>query len=176
MDMSFDLALAVQVLERTPSAIRALLRGPSDEWLTASEGPATWNPFDILGHLIHGERTHWIPRARLILPYGTRETFESFDRFAQFEASKGKRLDELLDIFTVLRTANLDTLSEMNLTAADLEHQGTHPEFGNVSLGQLLATWVVHDLGHLGQMADVMARQYKQAAGPWSAYLPLLRS
>lgn len=173
--MQFEFRLATQVLAQTPLTVRELLHGLSDEWILSNEGPDSWSPFDILGHLIHGERTDWIPRAQIILKFDTPHPFETFDRLAQFQASKGKSLNELLDTFAALRQSNLQTLEAMCLSPADLERQGVHPEFGNVTLRQLLATWVVHDLSHIAQMAEVMARQYKQVVGPWTAYLPVLQ-
>ncbi len=172
--MEFDLNLAVQVLTRTPSTVRQLLQGLGREWVLGNDGPDTWSPFDILGHLIHGERTDWIPRAQIILKSGTSQPFEPFDRFAQLRESRGKALDELLDTFAALRHSNLQTLEAMYLSPADLERAGVHPELGIVTLRQLLATWVVHDLSHIAQLSEVMARQYRQAVGPWSAYLPVL--
>jgi hypothetical protein len=173
--MEFDLNLASQVLARTPPTVRQLLQGLSDGWVFGDEGPDTWSPFDILGHLIHGERTDWIPRAQIILKSGTSQPFEPFDRFAQFQVSQGKSLDELLDTFAALRQANLQTLEAMHLLPSDLEQEGIHPELGAVTLRQLLATWMVHDLSHISQIAEVMARQYRQAVGPWKAYLPVLQ-
>jgi uncharacterized damage-inducible protein DinB len=173
--MEFDLDLASQVLARTPSTVRQLLHGLPDEWAFSNEGPDTWSPFDILGHWIHGERTDWIPRAQIILKFGASQPFEPFDRFAQFRDSQGKSLDELLDTFAALRQANLQTLDAMHLSPSDLDREGIHPELGVVTLRQLLATWVVHDLSHIAQTAEVMARQYGQAVGPWKAYLPVLQ-
>jgi uncharacterized damage-inducible protein DinB len=145
-------------------------------WITSNEGPDTWSPYDIVGHLIHGERTDWIPRAELLLAYGESRPFTPFDRFAQFKDSRGKSLRELLDTFTELRAQNLARLESLRLTPADLERRGRHPELGPVTLGQLLATWVAHDLNHIGQIARVMGRQYTDAVGPWLAYLPLLET
>ena len=173
--MDFSLPLAVQILERTPVTIRVLLQGLFDEWSLCNEGPNTWSPFDIVGHLIHGEKTDWIPRTRIILQYGTSQPFEPFDRFVQFNASAGYSLDSLIKTFVTLRQTNLRILHDLHLSPADLERQGIHPEFGAVTLRQLLATWVVHDLSHIAQIAEVMARQYKQAVGPWISYLPVLQ-
>ncbi len=174
--MQFDLTHAVQVLERTPLTVQRLLLGLSEEWVLGKEDSNTWSPFDIVGHLIHGERTDWIPRVQIILQFDTPHPFETFDRLAQFRDSQGKSLKELLNTFSVLRQENLRTLEAMHVSAADLERQGIHPEFGNVTLRQLLATWVVHDLSHIAQTAEVMAQQYTQAVGPWTAYLPILQS
>ena len=174
--MLFNFALSIQVLQRTPLTIRDLLLGLSEEWIHGNAGPDTWSPFDIVGHLIRGERTDWIPRAQIILQFDTPHPFEAFNRFAQFQASQGKSLYELLDTFTALRQQNLQTLEAMHLSKADLERRGVHPEFGQVTLKQLLATWVAHDLSHIAQIAEVMARQYTQAVGPWTTYLPILQA
>lgn len=172
--MEFDVAAGTAVLERTPQALRAMLGGLPPTWTGATEGPETWSPYDIVGHLIHGERTDWIMRAQLILTQGPQRRFTPFDRFAQFRESQGKSLDELLDEFARLRAENLGTLAGWRLTGAQLALEGEHPEFGPVTLGQLLATWVAHDLGHLAQIARVMAKQYRDAVGPWRVYLPVL--
>jgi hypothetical protein len=172
--VTFDLATATEVLARTPSVFRAMLGGLSPEWTDATEGPGTWSPFDILGHLIHGERTDWIPRARIILAPGTDRRFTPFDRSAQFAASKGKSIGDLIEEFATLRTANLRTLADWKLTSRQLALEGEHPDFGPVTLRQLLATWVTHDLGHIAQTARVMAKQYREVIGPWRAYLPIV--
>jgi uncharacterized damage-inducible protein DinB len=172
--MEFQLDRAQEILKRTPATLKALLGGLSDEWVTSNEGAESWSPFDIVGHLIHGEETDWIPRARMILEYGESRAFEPFDRFAMFEKSKGKTLSELLDTFERLRRESLRELDEMNLTPEMLSKPGLHPELGLVTLGQLLSTWVVHDLGHTGQIVRVMAKQYVDAVGVWQAYLPIL--
>lgn len=170
----FDLDEAVAVLERTPAVLRAWLSGLPDGWIEADEGPDSWSAFDIVGHLIHGERTDWIPRARIILERGESRAFDPFDRFAQFELSKGRGLDELLDEFAELRRRNLETLAGLALGAEELAQNGLHPELGRVSLGELLATWVVHDLGHIAQIGRVMAKRYRPDVGVWRAYLPVL--
>jgi hypothetical protein len=162
------------VLERTPAVLRALLADLPEPWITAREGEGTWSPFDVVGHLIHGERTDWIPRAELILSRGEAVTFPVFDRFAMFEASRGRSLGELLDTFATLRAGNVARLRELVVTPADLDRRGRHPELGPVTLRQHLATWVAHDLSHIGQIVRVMARRYASAVGPWRAYLPLL--
>ncbi len=174
--MDFDLKQAIAVLERTPRTLDALLRGLPQAWLHGTEGPDTWSPYDVVGHLIHGEKTDWIPRARTILEHGEGRPFEKFDRQAQFRESKGRSLEGLLDEFAALRAANLDTLQGWKLTAAKLALRGTHPELGPVTLAQLLATWVAHDLDHVYQVARVMAKQYGEAVGPWTAYLKVVRS
>ncbi|MBL7776093.1 MAG: DinB family protein, partial [Saprospiraceae bacterium] len=150
------------------------LDGLSDAWLFENEGPDTWSPFDIVGHLIHGEKTDWIPRMRIILSDGPDKTFTPFDRFAQFEASKGKTLRQLLGEFRDLRAANLNILRATPIGPDELAKTGIHPAFGPVTLEQLLATWTVHDLGHIAQVSRVLAKQYRSAVGPWEAYLPVL--
>jgi hypothetical protein len=171
----FDLDEAMAVLERTPTILRAWLSGLPQAWIEADEGSETWNAFDIVGHLIHGERTDWIPRARTVLEHGEARAFDPFDRFAQFELSKGRGLEDLLDEFAELRRRNLETLRGFGLGAADLRRAGRHPELGRVTLGELLATWAVHDLGHIAQIARVMAKRYRSEVGAWQAYLPVLR-
>ncbi len=173
--MAFQLEQAVAVLQRTPGALDAMLRDLPVEWTDQNEGGASWSPFDVVGHLIHGEETDWIPRARLILEAGESRAFDAFDRFAQFESSAGKSLNQLLDEFARLRAESLATLAGWQLTPEDLRKTGRHPEFGAVTLEQLLATWTVHDLSHVAQISRVMCRQYTQAVGPWRAYLPILQ-
>ena len=170
----FDLRAGIAVLERTPVTLREMLAGLPSQWTDGDEGPETWSPYVVVGHLVHGERTDWIPRARLILGQGANRRFEPFDRFAQFRESKGKSLEKLLDEFADLRRRNLATLRDWRLTAQQLDLEGEHPELGAVTLGQLLATWVAHDLGHVAQIARVMARQYRDAIGPWRAYLTIM--
>jgi hypothetical protein len=170
----FDLAQAIDILRRTPTVLDGWLRGLSDDWVTENEGPKTFSPYDVVGHLVHGEKADWIGRARIILEEGEGRTFDPFDRFAMYEESKGKTLPELLDEFAALRAENLATLEGMALADEDLDRKGTHPELGTVALRQLLATWTVHDLSHIGQIARVMAKQYKSEVGPWRKYIPLL--
>jgi uncharacterized damage-inducible protein DinB len=172
--MEFQLEPAKSVLQRTPATLNSLLRDLSDEWIMHNEGPDTWSPFDVVGHLIHGEETDWIPRAKMILEDGESRSFVPFDRFAMFEKSKGKALGELLETFARLRRENLRELEQMNLTPELLSKRGKHPELGIVTLGELLATWVVHDLGHIAQVVRVMSKQYGDAVGPWRAYLSIL--
>lgn len=172
--MEFELTLARAILERTPATLRAMLGGLPPEWATATEGPDTWSPYDILGHLIHGERTDWMQRARIILTRGPERRFPPFDRLAQFQESQGRLLGDLLEEFASLRFANLAELTAWRLTDAELALTGEHPDFGRVTLRQLLATWVAHDLNHLSQMTRVMAKQYREAVGPWRAYLPIM--
>jgi hypothetical protein len=151
-----------------------MLRHLPGEWVLSNEGPDSWSPFDVVGHLVHGEEADWIPRAKVIIGYGESRPFEPFDRFAMFEKSRGKSLGELLDEFERLRRESLAELGRMDLTPEVLGRRGLHPELGPVTLGELLATWVVHDLSHLGQVARVMAKQYGEAVGVWRAYLPIL--
>lgn len=171
---AFQLTQAIEVLERTPGTFRALLDGLSPGWIDANEGPETFSPFDNLGHLIHGERADWIPRACVVLEQGANRRFEPFDRFAHHRESKGKTVPALLDEFAGLRTASLQTLRGWRLTERELALEGEHPALGPVTLRQLLATWVAHDLGHIAQTTRVMANQYRDAVGPWRAYLPVL--
>ncbi len=172
--MEFRLDRGIEVLERTPAALAHLLRGLAPEWTAANEGTDTWSPHDVIGHLIHCEDADWIPRAEIILRDGESRPFDPFDRFAQFTRFRGWSLDDLLRRFAEARAANLETLRGWRLTPAQLALRGRHPDFGPVTLGELLATWVVHDLNHVGQIARVMAKQYGEAAGPWKAYLPIL--
>ena len=173
--MKFSLDHAVEILSQTPVTLRSLLSGLSAPWINNNEGAQTWSPFDVVGHLIHGERTDWMPRLKIILELGESRPFDPFDRFAQFEASKGKSLSELLEIFATLRRQNLATLKQLNLTEAHFKLKGTHPDFGPVTLEQLLATWVVHDLDHISQIARVIAKQYVDEVGPWVSYLSILK-
>ncbi|MGA1981889.1 MAG: DinB family protein [Acidobacteriaceae bacterium] len=171
----FNLADAVAVLARTPASLDALLRGLPDLWVLRNEGAETWSAFDVLGHLIAGERTDWMPRARIILEHGEARAFDRFDRFAQFKESEGKSFDQLLDEFARLRRENLAALGALNLQPVDFARRGMHPELGVVTLAELLATWTAHDLTHLHQLSRVMAHQYRGAVGPWSAYLGVLQ-
>jgi hypothetical protein len=172
--MQFDLATGKAILARTPGTLNTLLRDLPASLLEQNEGPDTWSPFDVVGHLIHGERADWVPRARILLEHGPARAFDPFDRFAQFEESRGKEMSGLLDEFAALRRENLAALDALRLTPAHLERTGRHPDFGVVTLGQLLATWVVHDLGHIAQITRVMAKGHAGAVGPWAAYLPIL--
>lgn len=172
--MTFDLPNAVAVLARTPHTLRVMLSGLSPAWIDATEGGDSWSPYTIVGHLLHGERTDWIPRARIILAQGDTRRFTPYDRFAQFHESQGRSLVELLDELERLRAENVATLTGWSLSESQLELVGEHPEFGAVTLRQLLATWVAHDLGHVAQVARVMAKQYREAIGPWRAYLPIM--
>jgi hypothetical protein len=170
----FVLDEAVAVLSRTPATLNTLLRNLPDGWIAAHEGGETWSPFDVIGHLIHGERTDWIPRAKMILEHGDDRPFEKFDRFAQFEVSKGRTLASLLDEFDSLRRRNLRDLESLQLTEAQLDRRGRHPELGVVTLRQLLATWLAHDLDHVVQISRAIARQYTDEVGPWRAYLRII--
>lgn len=172
--MTFQLAEGICVLERTPATFRALLAGLPDSWTTVDEGPETFSPFGNVGHLIHGERTDWIPRVRTILAQGANSRFEPYDRFAQSRESAGKSMAQLLDEFATLRGENLVTLRGWNLTDRELALEGEHPALGTVTLRQLLATWVAHDLSHIAQTMRVMAKRYRDEVGPWRAYLPIL--
>lgn len=178
--MNEALQQTVALLTRTPMVLNAWLRGLPDAWTLSNEGKnsrgeESWSAFDVVGHLIHGERTDWILRAKIILESGEGRAFDRFDRLAQKRESEGKSLNELLDEFARLRAQNLDELRGMNLTAEDLQRRGRHPALGNVTLGQLLATWAAHDLTHLHQISRVMAYQYREAVGPWSKFLGVLQ-
>ncbi|MCP5054504.1 MAG: DinB family protein [bacterium] len=164
----------VEILAQTPGTLRSLLGGLSDSWLLKNEGPGTWSPYDVMGHLIHGEETDWIPRLKIILEHGENKPFTPFDRVAFFQKSKGKTLHDLLTTFETLRKENLRTLDGLQLKPHQLVLKGTHPELGTVTLWQLIATWAVHDLGHIQQIVRTMAHQYKDATGPWRAYLSIL--
>lgn len=173
--MQHNLQDTISLLTRTPAALNALLRDLPETWTLGNEGENTWSPFDIIGHLIHGERTDWMPRARMILQFGESRTFEPFDRWAQAQESQGKSLGQLLDEFAGLRSENLQGLRALNLRQEDLERRGRHPALGVVTLSQLLATWAAHDLTHLHQISRVMAHQYRETVGPWSRYLGVLQ-
>jgi hypothetical protein len=172
--MEHNLQQTMSLLARTPAALNALLRDLPPAWTSSNEGENTWSAFDIVGHLIHGERTDWMPRARIVLQFGQSRPFEPFDRWGHLQESRGKSLEQLLDEFTRLRSENLSELRELNLGQEDLERRGRHPALGVVALSELLATWAIHDLTHLHQISRVMAYQYRDAVGPWSAYLGVL--
>jgi hypothetical protein len=173
--MQFDLDAALEILERTPKALNAMLRDLPDRWARVTEGPDTWSAYDVVGHLIHAEDADWIPRARWILEHGATRPFPPFDRLAQFELSRGKSLNQLLDAFDAARTRSLAELAALKLTPDSLAKEGRHPEFGAVTMSQLLSTWVAHDLDHIVQISRVMAKAYTDAVGPWRAYLRVLR-
>ena len=174
--MDFQISQVIEVLSQTPATVRSLLGNLSDEWIFASAGENNWSPFDIVGHYIHGEETDWIPRAEIILAQGKNVTFEPFDRFAQFEISNGKTMSELLEIFYNLRQKNIEILKSWNLTGEQLSFKGIHPELGEVTLEQLLATWAVHDLTHIRQIVTVLAKQQTENVGAWKAYLSILQN
>jgi hypothetical protein len=174
MPALFVIEEAVAILARTPATLDALLRGLPERWIMSNEGGDTWSPFDVVGHLIHGDRTDWIPRARIILEHGEARVFDKFDRFAQFAASKGRTLPALLDEFAAVRRENIHELAALRLTDAELDRRGRHPGLGVVTLRQLLATWVAHDLDHVVQISRAMARRYTDEVGPWHAYLRVL--
>ena len=171
----FNLNDTIAILTRTPVALNALLRGLPEVWTHDNEGEKTWSVFDVVGHLIFGERTDWITRAQIILQHGEERPFDPFDRFAQFKESQGKSLEQLLDEFAQLRKQNVTALRAMNLQPKDLKRRGTHPELGPVTLEQLLATWAAHDLTHLHQISRVLAHQYRDAVGPWTEYLGVMQ-
>lgn len=172
--MDFDLDLSLDVLRRSPATLQALLDGLGEPWIRGIEGPETFSPFDVVGHLIDGEETDWIPRARIILAQGPDRRFEPYDRFRHRTRNAGRSLEALLAEFARLRAANLELLRSWKLTARELDLPGDHPSLGRVTLRQLLAAWVVHDLGHVAQVARVMAKQYRDEVGPWVPFLPVL--
>ena len=172
--MSFDLDRSIEVLQRTPDVLRALLDGVSDFWARSNYGEGTFSPFDVVGHLIEAERTNWIPRMRVILTHGDPRPFPPFDRYGMYHTSQGKSMPDLLEDFAALRAASLDEIQRLKLTPETLDIRGTHPKLGPVTLRQLLAAWVVHDLGHLHQVAKAMAFQYRDEVGPWREYLTIL--
>jgi DinB superfamily len=172
----FSLEKSIEILERTPTVLNSLLQGISDELIFANEGGETWNIFDVIGHLVHGEKTDWILRIEIILSDLTDKTFPPFDRFAQFDDSQNKSLSALLNEFAELRQKGVETLRSKNIADADLVKTGIHPAFGEVTLSQLLATWVVHDLDHISQISRILAKQYKDEVGPWIGYLKILKT
>jgi uncharacterized damage-inducible protein DinB len=173
--MQYDIHKSAQILSRTPAVLYTLLKGLDETWTSPNEGPDTWSAYDVIGHLIHGEKTDWIPRMEIILSDKDDKSFEPFDRFAMFNDSGDKTLAQLLEEFSDLRERNIQILLLKNITEADLEKKGVHPVFGEVTLAQLLATWTVHDLNHIGQIARVMAKQYKEEVGPWTEFLGILK-
>jgi hypothetical protein len=172
--MQYSLERSYEILDRTPAVITALLSGLPDDWIMPNEGPETFSPYDVVGHLIHGEKTDWVVRAKMILEFGNSKTFERYDRFAQFIESKGKSLQQLLDEFAALRKENMIWFKALNLTEDDLDRKGMHPVLGEVTLRNLLATWVVHDLTHIAQITRVMAKQYKTDMGPWTEFFRII--
>jgi hypothetical protein len=173
--MEHNLHHTISLLTRTPAVLDALLRDLPDTWTLRGEGENTWSAFDVVGHLIHGEKTDWMPRAKMMLQFGETRTFEGFDRLAQARDSQGKSLGQLLDEFARLRSQNLAELRALNLQPKDLELRGRHPAFGAVTLSELLATWAAHDLTHLHQISRIMAHQYRETVGPWTAYLGVMQ-
>ncbi len=171
--MKFNLDKSIEILERTPSVIEQMLNGISEEWVMNNEGGDSWSPYDIVGHLVHGEKTDWMARMEIIL-LNDNKKFTAFDRFAQFKDSKGKTLVMLMEEFKALRKMNIVKLRLKKIEAYNLQKTGIHPAFGKVTLQQLLSTWVVHDLGNLAQIARVMSKQFKTEVGPWVEYLPIL--
>jgi len=172
--MKYSLEKSYQILERTPTVLRDLLSGLDDGWILNNEGLDTFSPYDVVGHLIHGEKTDWAVRAKVILEFGLSKPFTPWDRFAQYEESKGKTLDQLLNEFNEMRKNNLEWLKSVNITEADLDKKGMHPALGEVTLRNLLTTWVVHDLTHIAQITRVMAKQYKDDMGPWPEFFRIL--
>lgn len=172
--MKYSLERSYEILDRTPAVLQALLSGLPDDWVMPNEGPETFSPYDVIGHLVHGEKTDWTVRTKLILDFGITKTFEKYDRFAQYEESKGKSLQQLLDEFAALRKENMIWFKALNLTETDLDRKGMHPVLGEVTLRNLLATWVVHDLTHMAQITRVMAKQYKSEMGPWPQFFRIL--
>lgn len=172
--MQFELSKSLEILKQTPIVLDHMLSGLSQAWLHHNEGPDTWSPYDIIGHLIHGEQTDWITRTKIILSEAENKTFEPFDRFAQMNQDQSIPVQELLNQFAQLRLENLAYLNSLELSESDLDTEGIHPDLGTCTLRQLLATWTVHDLGHIAQISRVMAKQYTGAVGPWKAYLRIL--
>ena len=172
--MKFDLSKTIEILDRTPAVLKSLLSNLNNDWVIQNEGPETFSPYDVVGHLIHGERTDWVVRAKIILTAGLEKPFTAYDRFAQCKESKGKTIQQLLDEFELVRKENIGWLQSIQLTEDDLDRKGMHPELGEVSLRNLLSTWVVHDLTHLAQITRVMAKQYKEEMGPWVEYFRLM--
>jgi hypothetical protein len=172
--MKYTLERSYEILDRTPVVLNTLLTGLSEEWITGNEGPDTFSPYDVVGHLIHGEKTDWRPRANMILEYGVSKTFVPYDRFAQYEESKGKTLSQLLNEFGALRMKNMEWFKSLSLSETDLDKKGIHPVLGQVTLRQLLSTWVIHDLTHIAQVTRVMAKQYKEEMGPWLEFFRIM--
>lgn len=173
--MKFSLEKSIEILSQTPATVNSLLGNLSDEWTLSDDNKDNWSPFDVVGHYLHAEQTDWIPRAEIILKQGENRAFEPFDRFAQFEISKGKTLTELLENFAAERRESLETLESWDLTDEQLQLKGIHPEFGEVTLEQLISTWVVHDLTHIRQLVQVLAKNYSENVGPWKDYLSILK-
>jgi hypothetical protein len=173
--MNYSKEQAIEILERTPAVLKSLLANISNDWVMNNEGPDTFSPYDVVGHLIHGEKTDWVVRAKIILEHGVNKPFDPYDRFAQYEESKGKSLEQLLNEFEEMRKQNVNWLQSIQLTEADLERKGKHPVLGEVTLRNLLSTWVVHDLTHIAQVTRVMAKQYTEEMGPWPQFFRILQ-
>ncbi len=174
--MKFSVNRGLEVLQQTPGTLKSMLSHLSDDWVFTNEGGNSWSPYYIFGHLIRGEKTDWMPQLKVILSNNQDKTFQTFDRFAQFENSKGKPLTELLNEFQHLRQENLNKLRQLRLSESQLNKSGNHPELGSVTASELLACWVTHDLSHLAQISRVLAKQYVTEVGPWTAYIPLLKT
>ena len=172
--MKYTIENSIEILERTPFVLNSLLTGLNHDWVMNNEGPDTFSPFDVIGHLIHGEKTDWVTRAKIILEFGLEKPFTPWDRFAQYEESKGKTLQEVLEEFERVRIENLQWLKSLKLNETDLDRKGMHPVLGEVTLRNLLTTWVVHDLTHIAQITRVMAKQYKDEMGPWPEFFRIL--
>ena len=172
--MTFNAEKSYEILERTPTILKTLLSNLHEDWVMNNEGPDTFSPYDVIGHLIHGEKTDWVPRAKIILEFGIAKPFRPWDRFAQYEESRGKTLTQLLDEFERVRKENMQWFKSIQLTEVDLDKKGIHPVLGEVSLRNLLSTWVVHDLTHIAQITRVMAKQYKTEMGPWPEFFRIL--
>lgn len=173
--MQYNISQAIEILERTPAVLNALLDGLSDDWVMNNEGPETFSPYDVVGHLLHGEKADWTERTKMILDFADTKTFVPYDRFAQYQESKGKSLRQLLDEFAAIRKTNIVWFRSLNLAEADLDKKGMHPKLGSVTLRNLLSTWVIHDLNHIAQITRVMAKQYKQEMGPWVDFFRIMR-
>ena len=173
--MKYDLQQSIEILNKTPGILRQLLQGLQPDWLLSNEGPDSFSPFDVMGHLLHGEKTDWPVRIKLILEHGNKQAFEMYDRFAMYEESKGKTINQLLEEFETIRKQNIAWLQSLSLTATDLHKTGLHQVLGEVTLENLLATWVVHDLSHIAQVCRVMAKQYKEVIGPWTEFFRILQ-
>lgn len=175
MGMEFSMERAIEILKSTPDVLFAMMGTVSVDWTNKNEGGDTWSAYDVVGHLIHGERTDWIPRVEIILSNETKKSFKSFDRFAQFKDSEGKTLFQLLEEFKALRNVNVKALTSKGIKKEELRLKGKHPALGEVTLSQLIATWVVHDLDHIAQISRIMAKQYNEEVGPWVEYLRVLK-
>lgn len=173
--MTLEINKSIEILEKTPAVLQHLLGGISKGWTQNNEGDDTWSPFDVVGHLVHGEKTDWIPRLQLIMQHSDSQTFEPYDRFAQFKLSEGKSMSDLLEEFGSCRKNNISILKGLNLSEEDLKRKAIHPSLGLVTMKQLIAAWVVHDLGHIAQISRVMAKQYQTEIGPWSQYLTIVQ-